>query len=169
MKCSPTMYRLTTRHVSTSSLRLCMGHNLLVTSPRRTAAHRPSRCILISNTRNIPTPIIRHPVTMMAITRMLPGSRYKATDPDEELVFFRRIASLPMPTSMSRAWPIILAAQEQQGKSWTFSVGEPNLVLVMIGRLYRSYTFKILFYHSPREVEYPGGVLHFCSSSVRTG
>ena len=153
MRSSPTMHKSTTRLASTSSLRPYMGHNLLVISQRPTAARRSSKCILISNTRSMRMLIIRRPVTWMAILRILPDSRCKATD--EELVSSRRTASLPMPTNMS----IILAAQEQRGKSWTFSVGELSLELAMIGRFDWLYMlFRIASNLCSLRVEYPGGV-----------
>ena len=77
-------------------------------------------------------PINQHPATTMltitgAMTMPL-GNRCKAELVEE--VSFKRTGSSQMPTSMS----IILAAQEQQEKSWTFSEGELNPELVMNDR-----------------------------------
>lgn len=80
----------------------------------------------------INTPINQRPattiVTMAEAMTMPLGNRCKADLVEE--VSFKRTESLQMPTSMN----IILAAQEQREKSWTFSGGEPNPELVMNDR-----------------------------------
>lgn len=138
----PQRSRSTTKPVLINNSRSCTVCNPRRTNLPRTAAHRPSTYTIMATiiSTNINTPITRHRITMTSIL-VTPGHQCRLAGPEEAPTFYRRtIGSLPMLTSTNETPLITPAAPVQPGKSWIFSVEEPNpgpVMTVESGLLFR--------------------------------